>query len=126
MLCSDGVACQGFAGLCRVEPESSDESRGVMYYDITSSLRLPRRGSTQMRRQRERAERIIQAKPATVREEGEPSRGTPWWPPQPLALLLKLVIIYVIGVIQASLAASCFLFRGIPFDCTEHSFQYRV
>ena len=70
--------------------------------------------------------RTIQAKPATVREEEEPSRGTPWWPPQPLALLLKFVIIYVIGVVQASLAASCFLVYGIRLDCTEHSFQSRV
>ena len=34
---SDGVACQGFERLGRVEPESSDENHGVMYFDITTA-----------------------------------------------------------------------------------------
>ena len=43
-----------------------------------------------------------------------------------IALLLEFVIFHVAGVVQASFAASAFLFYGIPLDCTEHSFQYRV
>ena len=50
-----------WAGLCRVEPESSDESHGVMYCDITTGLRLPRRGSIQVGGQR--AKRRPQGKP---------------------------------------------------------------
>ena len=53
-----------------------------------------------------------------------PSRGTPWWPPQPLALLLEFVIVHVISVVQASFATSGFLFHGNTLDCAEHSLQY--
>ena len=45
----DGVACQGFERLGRVEPKSSDENHGVMYFDITTAYGLLRRRSIQVR-----------------------------------------------------------------------------
>ena len=59
-------------------------------------------------------------------EEGGPSRGTPWWPPQPLAYLLEFIVVHVISVVLASFAsgASRVLFHCITLYCTEHSLQY--
>ena len=64
--------------------------------------------------------------PTDVFEEGGPSRGTPWWPPQLLAYLLEFIVVHVIGVVLASFAtgASRVLFHCITLYCTEHSLQY--
>ena len=64
--------------------------------------------------------------PTGVCEERGPSRGTPWWPLQPLVCSLEFIVIHFIGAVLASFAtgASGVLFHCIALYCTEHSFQY--
>ena len=57
---------------------------------------------------------------------GKTIQGHPLVASIPIALLLEFVIIHITGVVQTSFAAGGLLFYGIPLDCTEHSFQYRV
>ena len=85
-----------------------------------------RRARKESNKQNQRTNPPPHVYPTGECEEGGPSRGTPWWPPQPLAYLLEFIVVHIIGVVLASFAAAAsrVLFDCITLYCTEHSLQY--
>ena len=101
-------------------------------YDTESASKREDRHKEERGKEKERPNKQAkptlppQAYPTGVCEERGPSRGTPWWPLQPLVRLLEFIVIHITGAVLASFAtgASGILFHCIALYCAEHSFQY--
>ena len=91
-----------------------------MYFDITTGLRLLRRSGIQVRGRGEGEKGRDQHTP-------DPDNEKITRTPQCLACCGARGGRTIQGhPLVASIPTSGFLFYGIPLDCTEHSFQYRV
>ena len=90
-------------------------------YDTESASKRENRHKEERDKEKERPNKQakptpspFQGYPTGVCEKRGPSRGTPWWPLQPLVRLLEFIVIHITGAVLASFATSA---SGILVYC---------